>query len=342
MDEKSSRQPWPEVPAELKFVEFRLPGTFRETVANRNFTNEEIGRIVRCIALDTDLFLTQKIEPEVFFYRRKLIENNKNRRRVAAHRNKVSGGSLSSEMSARNNVASTITVMGGDTRSSDADSIPQKIPSDQKEKTPPIVPLERKSPIPLEKGTVTRRGRKKRERLAQCIQRDLFDLVTGGVSDDTIDRQNNATASPVANGSRLDDKIPVQDIANDSRAAEERISQSHDSRVDAAWIPEKFAEFWSRYPRKVAKKDAFKAFSRLIKEQLDVDAFMKTILASVEWWKRQQSWVKDGGKFIPYPASWINGGHWEDIKYNEQNGGAEFLNCGSESDDELIRRMQGG
>ena len=63
----------PDVPQQLKYVELRLPGTFRELVANNKFTNEEIGKIVRCIALDTDIFMTQKIEPEVFYYRQKLL-----------------------------------------------------------------------------------------------------------------------------------------------------------------------------------------------------------------------------------------------------------------------------
>jgi hypothetical protein len=78
---------------------------------------------------------------------------------------------------------------------------------------------------------------------------------------------------------------------------------------------------------------------------VDVDAFMRTTLASLEWWKRQPGWTKDNGKFIPYPASWINGGHWEDIVDNKDaqgQGKAEFLQGDAESDDDLLRRMQGG
>jgi hypothetical protein len=110
-----------------------------------------------------------------------------------------------------------------------------------------------------------------------------------------------------------------------------------------AWIPERFSIFWSKYPRKVAKADALKAFTKVIKAQPDVDAFMKTLMASLEWWKRESSWMKDGGKFIPHPATWINRGSWEDSKENsEASGGAQFLRGNDESDEELIRRMQGG
>lgn len=110
-----------------------------------------------------------------------------------------------------------------------------------------------------------------------------------------------------------------------------------------AWIPERFSMFWSKYPRKVAKADALKAFTKIIKVQPDVEVFMATLMASLEWWKGQQSWMKDGGKFIPHPATWLNRGNWEDSKENaETGGGAQFLRGNDESDEELIRRMQGG
>jgi hypothetical protein len=116
-----------------------------------------------------------------------------------------------------------------------------------------------------------------------------------------------------------------------------------DTRDDAAWIPERFAAFWRQYPKKVAKTDALKAFSKLIKSQPDVDKFMAKVLASVEWWKGQPSWTKDGGKFVPYPATWLNRGHWSDCSENgEASGRAEFLRTDAESDEELIKRMQGG
>ena len=101
--------------------------------------------------------------------------------------------------------------------------------------------------------------------------------------------------------------------------------------------------FWREYPRKVAKEDASKAFTKLIKSQTDVDAFMKTLLSSIRWWKEQDSWRKDGGKFIPYPATWLNRGNWEDSKHNSDSPRqAEFLVTDDESEADLIRRMQGG
>ena len=111
-----------------------------------------------------------------------------------------------------------------------------------------------------------------------------------------------------------------------------------------AWIPERFLVFWAKYPKKVAKADALKAFTKIIKTQPDVNRFMSTLMASLEWWKQQASWVKDGGKFVPHPATWLNRGSWEDSRENSSgtDGGAQFLRGNDESDEELIRRMQGG
>lgn len=68
-----------------------------------------------------------------------------------------------------------------------------------------------------------------------------------------------------------------------------------------------FERFWEAYPRKVAKADALKAFEKNVPEPL-----LATVLNALEKQKRSESWIKDGGKFIPYPATWLNGKRWED------------------------------
>ena len=39
---------------------------------------------------------------------------------------------------------------------------------------------------------------------------------------------------------------------------------------------------------------------------------IETLLEAIEKKKRSQDWLKDGGQFIPYPATWLNAGGWED------------------------------
>ena len=70
-----------------------------------------------------------------------------------------------------------------------------------------------------------------------------------------------------------------------------------------------FEEFWKTYPRKQSKGQAEAAWAALKPgEQLRVE-----ILQGVERAKTSDNWAKDGGKFIPYPASWLRAKGWLDV-----------------------------
>jgi hypothetical protein len=69
-----------------------------------------------------------------------------------------------------------------------------------------------------------------------------------------------------------------------------------------------FAAFWDAYPRKKSKGDAEKAWKQIKpNEQL-----AEQILQAVERAKTSDGWLKDQGKFVPYPASWLRAKGWED------------------------------
>jgi hypothetical protein len=68
-----------------------------------------------------------------------------------------------------------------------------------------------------------------------------------------------------------------------------------------------FDEFWKIYPRKKAKDAAFRAW---IKSKSKPD--LTVILSSVKAQMKSVEWMKEGGRFIPYPATWINSGCWHD------------------------------
>lgn len=68
-----------------------------------------------------------------------------------------------------------------------------------------------------------------------------------------------------------------------------------------------FEQFWEAYPRKVGKKAARKAWEKATdRPAIDV------ILCAIERAKRSPQWLKDGGQYIPHPATWINQGRWMD------------------------------
>ena len=39
---------------------------------------------------------------------------------------------------------------------------------------------------------------------------------------------------------------------------------------------------------------------------------LSKVLAALEAWRNSPEWLKDGGRYIPHPATWLNRGGWED------------------------------
>ncbi|MCY1391375.1 hypothetical protein D9M71_62140 [compost metagenome] len=69
-----------------------------------------------------------------------------------------------------------------------------------------------------------------------------------------------------------------------------------------------FDAFWSRYPRKTAKQAAVKAWAKLKPDA----ALIARITESLAKHCLSHDWLKDGGQYVPHPATWLNGKRWED------------------------------
>lgn len=67
-----------------------------------------------------------------------------------------------------------------------------------------------------------------------------------------------------------------------------------------------FAEFWDIYPKKVAKKDARRAWAKLKPDSI----LLAKIFTAVVQQKKTEQWKNR--QYIPNPASWLNGERWED------------------------------
>jgi hypothetical protein len=76
-----------------------------------------------------------------------------------------------------------------------------------------------------------------------------------------------------------------------------------------------FEVFWSQYPKKRNKGRAEKAWGELRPD----DSLLCTMLAKLEEAKKNPDWMKERGRYIPYPASWLNGKGWED-EYDTTSG----------------------
>ncbi|MFH1730161.1 MAG: hypothetical protein ABIF82_00740 [Planctomycetota bacterium] len=69
-----------------------------------------------------------------------------------------------------------------------------------------------------------------------------------------------------------------------------------------------FDAFWDQYPKKVAKATALRAWTKLA----PAPALIETIVSALAYWSGSEDWQKDDGRFIPYPATWLNARRWED------------------------------
>ena len=87
--------------------------------------------------------------------------------------------------------------------------------------------------------------------------------------------------------------------------AAEPEAQSRYAR-ELAWHEESFAIFWAKYPRKVSKQEAFKAWKNLTKKAQK--AATDAIDAHRDYWLKTDR-EKDK---IPHAATWLRGKRWED------------------------------
>lgn len=69
-----------------------------------------------------------------------------------------------------------------------------------------------------------------------------------------------------------------------------------------------FDRFWEAYPRRQGKEAARKAWAKMRPDA----ALLEDMLAALERQRASDQWRKDGGRFIPLPATWLNGRRWED------------------------------
>jgi len=69
-----------------------------------------------------------------------------------------------------------------------------------------------------------------------------------------------------------------------------------------------FERFWLEYPNKKAKKKALQSWDKLkVGEPL-----FENIMAGLSKAKVSSQWQKDGGLYVPHPATWLNQERWND------------------------------
>jgi len=108
------------------------------------------------------------------------------------------------------------------------------------------------------------------------------------------------------------DTACIQDVY--SMEAQVRLGKSSLGK-DSKTIEQEFEIFWLNYPRKKNKGTALSAWK---KHKPVID----NVLFALSWQKQSIDWTKDSGKWIPYPASYINANGWNDEE--PENNGVPF------------------
>lgn len=85
-----------------------------------------------------------------------------------------------------------------------------------------------------------------------------------------------------------------------------KMAQAGDEQPNLDAPRHAFDDFWQLYPRRVAKKDAEKAWKAVPREAYPL------IFAALPKQRQTDDWRRDSGKFIPYPASYLRGERWTD------------------------------
>lgn len=153
---------------------------------------------------------------------------------------------------------------------------------------------------------------------------DWLIIHEGGISLPNFENHNGATAKSRAQGVKRAAKLRGSDKSNaqtvtpsvtdalprEEKRREEKKEQKPcvPSAHDPAAGNELFDRFWKLYPRKQDKAKAAKAFAKL----KVTDDLFSLIAKGLAAQAASHDWLKDNGKFVPMPTTWLNGRRWED------------------------------
>lgn len=92
----------------------------------------------------------------------------------------------------------------------------------------------------------------------------------------------------------------------------EGVREPSNTKEDTKKYNRDFEEFWKAYPRKIAKKHAYKSFLKIKKDEWKKVIFASRLLA-IEMKNTEE-------RFIPHPTTWLNQERWTDAFETDENG----------------------
>jgi hypothetical protein len=100
-------------------------------------------------------------------------------------------------------------------------------------------------------------------------------------------------------------------MKEENRIEEKRIDKK-EKTIKTEVIEDYFEDFWYKYPKKVGKEAARKAW---IKANPDIIK----VIDAINWQRETRQWQAEDGKYIPNPSTYLNQGRWMDEAPIEQS-----------------------
>jgi hypothetical protein len=97
-----------------------------------------------------------------------------------------------------------------------------------------------------------------------------------------------------------------------ARAGGRERLEANGERLEANGLRERFTRFWKIYPRKVGKDAAWRSWQK----RRPNEETTLTMLAALAWQVKQDNWLREGGRYVPNPSTWLNQGRWMDEPLN--------------------------
>lgn len=113
---------------------------------------------------------------------------------------------------------------------------------------------------------------------------------------------------------RKESKVKKGGVGESETSGEQQSGQAMTPGTDeqnvkrATTLMDRFKVFYKAYPRKKSPGTAEKAWITLNPDE----QLLTAILAGLERAKTSESWTKDNGEYVPYPATWLRAKGWKD------------------------------
>ena len=172
----------------------------------------------------------------------------------------------------------------------------------------------------------------------RTVDAAIDELVSYGAVEKERRVENNQYTSSmyvIRRAPRGGAKIALGSAKNDTRVVQETTYRTITNELELieSVEPQLFDNFWAAYPHKVDKGRARKAFKRLSVEQAE-----KAVAGARQYAEDPNLPPK---RYMPYPATWLNGERWEDGPLPARTKRGESISRADENAARLAEIMGG-